>query len=128
MPPIANSSLEIMSWGAVPGRLMGKLTTLDEIRNEFPENDFTSEADILEEKEKYFTIGNLIDLGDSTWSQQIAYQCKTCNEIRYGPPETYDWDDFRDIKNLPPLCGSAGYKISCGGCGIKYEEITTTIS
>jgi len=127
MPNSLPGDFEYSKWSNVPRNLKGQKTSLEELAEKFPKDANTTDISILEDKDTYSIIGNLHCYGKIVFSQSLAYQCKSCGDVRYGPPKIHSWDDFQNPR-LPPLCGSSGYEVSCGGCGHYFERHTTKAS
>ena len=123
-PPTLPSETERRGWSDVPGDLVGRVVSLDELRNLFPsKNGFTS-PEILERKRNY-SIYALKPLSPKHWAIKVAYECGGCNKIIVGQPEIRD-DTSIDL-NIP-LAGREGYDTYCKNCNYHLEDITFVVS
>jgi hypothetical protein len=110
------------SWQDVPQELVGKPTTLEELERRFPADKTFSAVRILRDLKNYTIYGRRSEEG---YRQRLAYLCKHCNQISFGPPRITD-DTSIDLGI--PLAGRKGYDMYCVQCHESIDEATFEMS
>jgi hypothetical protein len=86
MPPAKSSNGEYYNWVETPPGLEGMIVSLDELNHFFPSKPGESEIEVTEEHDNYLVYGKQIGEGPFKFIQNMAYQCKKCDEIIVGHP------------------------------------------
>ncbi|MBN2095234.1 MAG: hypothetical protein JW727_04245 [Candidatus Aenigmarchaeota archaeon] len=94
-------------WGLAPEDLRGQAVSYGELVRLYPENEPFSGLQTLEDEKDYRYYGITEKRGKRTIRHPLAYECKKCDEIRWGPPYV------KDFNNMRALSGGRGYVIYC---------------
>ena len=113
--PKSDNSLDSLFWREIPQEFQGKVTSLDKLKEMFPE------VQILKEEERQIIYGVQ---KEKSSPQYVAYECLNCNELIFGPPKK------KEINNLNPetFSGKIGTEVYCHNCNSYIKENISLMS
>ena len=98
-----DSGFERTLWGNVPKTLESTITTLDELKKQFPATEQLTGIDIVRKNSNYIVYGRRDR--KSELPELLAYACTSCNNLIMGPPLIHD--------DAPKI---QGYHLHCTRC------------
>ena len=122
--PKGDGTLDDLFWRGIPNEMWGKVTSLDKLKELFPEIKILKEDsinDLMNVKHGQIIYGIQ---KEKQSPQYIAYECLNCHEIIAGPPKK----EYYNTLGEHPLSGGVGSHVYCHNCNVHIKHNVLIVS
>lgn len=97
----------------IDSKINGEVVSLDKLKEYFPADENFSEADLIEDNQRYKVYGRTYK--NLRMPEKVAYECKQCNSLIVGMPV------FGEEDGIGPLAGRRGSSLECKHCHAELK-------